>query len=152
MRKPERRAPVVLPRTAGKRWAPARSCGCPNRVPAPTTSSAFRHARCLVIRARVRPYLSILAEVRNWKGRPSIGRRADDRSPLPSANFRSAFRQVDLSPPNLVPRLCRVRRCGFRYPNKDRFARRGTILWVFPSVGVVGLFRVVGTSRDRWVP
>ena len=36
-------------------------------VPAPTTSPEFRHARCLVIRARVRPYLSILAEVRNWK-------------------------------------------------------------------------------------
>jgi len=37
-------------------------------VPAPTTSSAFRQARCLVIGARVRPYLSILAEVRIWKG------------------------------------------------------------------------------------
>jgi hypothetical protein len=37
-------------------------------IPAPTTSSAFRQARCLVIGARVRPYLSILAEVRNWKG------------------------------------------------------------------------------------
>ena len=36
-------------------------------VPAPTTSPEFRHARCLVIGTRVRPYLSILAEVRNRK-------------------------------------------------------------------------------------
>ena len=67
-------------------------------VPVPTASSAFRQARCLVIGARVRPYLSILAEVRNWKGLAFDGQRARRSFALPALDLKSTFRQANRIP------------------------------------------------------